>query len=129
MVDAGYQVYCGYMGPFKNTRYHLQEFEEVPVDEMIREEKFNWIHSKLRNVVERQFGILKERWHILEEVPLFPREKQLMIITSCFAMHNYLHSRKYGDGAETYEPHEWVQMNANCTMKGLREYIATALWE
>lgn len=83
-MDVGYQVGCGYMGPFKNTRYHLKEFEELPVEDMPREEKFNWTHSKLRNVVERQFGILKGRWHILEEVPFFPREKQLMIITSCF---------------------------------------------
>jgi hypothetical protein len=58
-----------------------------------RQEKFNLTHSRLRNVIERTFRILKVRWHILDGVPYFHREKQKMIIMSCFAMHNYLYIR------------------------------------
>ena len=72
------------------------------------EEKFNYIHTRLRNVIERRFGGLKERWHILERVPYFPRKKQAMIIISCFAMDNYLWLHKYGYNAPSYELLEWV---------------------
>jgi hypothetical protein len=58
-----------------------------------RQEKFNLTHSRLHNVIERTFRILKVRWHILDGVLYFHREKQKMIIMSCFAMHNYLYIR------------------------------------
>ena len=56
-MDAGYALESGYMGPFKNTRYHLDDFRGVPVETMSRQEKFNLTHSRLRNVVERLFGV------------------------------------------------------------------------
>jgi len=56
-VDAGYALESGYMGPFKNTRYHLDDFRGVPVETMSRHEKFNLTHSMLRNVVERTFEV------------------------------------------------------------------------
>ena len=61
LVDVGYALESGYMGPFKNTRYHLDDFRGVPVETMSRHEKFNLTHSRLRNVVERTFGVLKNR--------------------------------------------------------------------
>ena len=80
----------GYMTPFRLTRYHQSQFDGVDVRTLDRREKFNYIHSKLRNIIERRFGVLKERWHVLEGVPFFKREKQAWIIISCFAMDNYL---------------------------------------
>ena len=57
LVDAGYALESGYMGPFRNTRYHLDDFRGVPVETMSRQEKFYLTHSKLRSVVERTFGV------------------------------------------------------------------------
>jgi hypothetical protein len=111
-VDAVYALESGYMGPFKNTRYHLQEFRDVPVESMTRQEKFNLTHSRLRNIIEWSFGILKARWQILDGVP------------HC----NYLFIRHHGLGAATYRPDDWVALNADSTMSGLREYIHVALW-
>ena len=56
-MDAGYALESGYMGPFRNTRYHLDDFRVVPVETMSRQEKFYLTHSKLRNVVEQTFGV------------------------------------------------------------------------
>ena len=36
LVDAGYALESGYMGPFRNTRYHLDDFRGVPVETMSR---------------------------------------------------------------------------------------------
>ena len=128
LVDAGYALESEYMGPFKNTRYHLDNFRGVPVETMSRQEKFNLTYSRLRNVIERTFGVLKGRWHILHGVPYCHRVKQKMIIMSCFALHNYLFIREHGFGSPTYPPSAWVQLNASNTMIAMREYISVALW-
>ena len=61
-MDAGYALESGYMGHFRNTRYHLDDFRGVPIETMSRQEKFNLTHSRIRNVVEWTFGVLKNRW-------------------------------------------------------------------
>ena len=90
LADAGYMEIQGYMTPFWNTRYHMNDFRVVELETLERGAKFNYIHSRLCNVIEWRFGGLKEWWHILQRVPYFMRKKQAMIIISCFAMDNYL---------------------------------------
>ena len=41
LVDTGYALETGYMGPFKNTRYHLDDFRGVDMDTLSRQEKFH----------------------------------------------------------------------------------------
>ena len=89
LVDAGYAQEYGYMGPYKNTRYHLDDFRGLDLETLSRQEKFNLTHSRHRNVIEQTFGVLKACWHILEGVPYCEREKQSMMIISCFAMNNF----------------------------------------
>ena len=127
LADSGYMDQQGYMTPFWDTRYHKKHFKGIDVRTLDRHEKFNYIHSKLRNIIERRFGHLKERWHILEGVPFFRREKQAWIIISCFAMENYLWLRQYGDGS-TYDPSEWVAMNTTTNTSELRELVSAAVW-
>jgi len=85
-------------------------------------------HSRLRNVIEHKFVVLKGHWQILDGVPYYHREKQKMIIMSCFAMHIFLWIREHGVGSPTYPLSGWVQLNANNTMTAMREYISLALW-
>ena len=75
LVDTGYMDMPGYMTPLKNTSYHMNDFSGVELHQLQQEEKFNYIHAKLRNVIERRFGGLKERWHILNGVPYCKRMK------------------------------------------------------
>jgi len=128
LVDAGHALESGYMGPFRNTRYHLDDFRGVPVETMSRQEKFNLTHSRLRNVVEQTFGVLKNRCQILDGVPYCHRTKQKMIIISCFAHHNYLFSREHGLGSPTYPPSPWVELNASNNMSAVREFISLGMW-
>lgn len=115
------------MPPFRATRYHLQHFEGVETRALGRYEKFNYIHAKLRNIVERRFGVLKERWHVLDGVPFYPRTKQAQIIIACFALENYLWVRTHGPGA-TYGLSDWVTMHTGTSTSSLREWVATAVW-
>jgi hypothetical protein len=55
-----------------------------------KHEIFNFLHSSLHNVIERAFGVLKQKWRILKDMPSFSVEKQKEIITACFALHNFI---------------------------------------
>lgn len=88
LVDSGYAVRDGYLGAYRRTRYHLEEFRNRGAE--TTEENFNYHHASIRNVVERAFGVLKGRWHILKEIPFYGRAKQPKIVIACCALHNYL---------------------------------------
>uniref|UniRef100_A0A6N2K303 Uncharacterized protein n=1 Tax=Salix viminalis TaxID=40686 RepID=A0A6N2K303_SALVM len=59
LVDVGYPNEYGYLGPYRGERYHLQDFHRGQPSG--REEVFNRGHSSLRNVIERTFGVWKQR--------------------------------------------------------------------
>ena len=54
-------------------------------------EKFNRIHSSIRNVIERSFGVLKIKWQILYKMPNYPMWKQKMVVVACMVLHNFIH--------------------------------------
>ena len=51
---------------------------------------FNFLHSSLPNVIERSFGVLKQKWHILKGIPSFSTTTQKHIIMACLALHNFM---------------------------------------
>jgi hypothetical protein len=51
---------------------------------------FNYLHSSLRNVIERAFGVLKQKWRILKAMPSFSPRTQKHIIIACMALHNFI---------------------------------------
>jgi hypothetical protein len=50
----------GYMTLFYNTRYHQNKFRGVNMKRLGREERFNYIHSRLCNIIEYRFRVVKE---------------------------------------------------------------------
>jgi hypothetical protein len=86
LVDSGYPNRTGYLAPFKGSTYHLPEFrlrrDRAPQGKY---ELFNFLHSSLRNVIERAFGVLKQKWRILKAMPSFPARTQKHIIIACLA--------------------------------------------
>ncbi|XP_023750855.2 uncharacterized protein LOC111899220 [Lactuca sativa] len=57
---------------------------------LTNKEKFNHGHAKLRNVIERAFGVLKARFPILKRMAPFPFVTQRNIAMACFALHNFI---------------------------------------
>ncbi|XP_072087014.1 uncharacterized protein [Arachis hypogaea] len=62
LVDAGYTNGRGFLSPYKNVRYHVNEWTQGHRAPQNRLELFNKKHSSTRNVIERCFGLLKKRW-------------------------------------------------------------------
>ena len=111
-----------------------------------KEELFNYLHSSLRNAIERVFGILKNKWRILKYIPSYGLDTQKRIILACIALHNFIRDSQLRDkqfdrcdADENYIPKIQRQSiplvgdiapSATNTydMKARRESIATALF-
>ena len=89
MVDAGYPNVPGFLAPYRCTRYHLKEFCRAnPIN--TPRELFNHRHSSLRNIIERTFGILKQRFPILKHATLYQIMTQTKIVLACCILHNFI---------------------------------------
>jgi hypothetical protein len=58
---------------------------------------FNHLHSSLHNVIERAFGVLKEKRRILKHLPSYPMKKQAKIIFACMTLHNFIRDSNEND--------------------------------
>ncbi|KAG5235385.1 protein ALP [Salix suchowensis] len=96
LVDAGYPNEYGYLGPYRGERYHFQDFRRRG-EPSGRRKVFNRAHSSLRNVIERTFGVWKQRWRILQCMPAYPYKTQVAIIVASMALHNYIRRRSQDD--------------------------------
>ncbi|XP_037411853.1 uncharacterized protein LOC119275157 [Triticum dicoccoides] len=144
LVDSGYPNRVGYLAPYKGQTYHLPEFRagRPPTGKL---EVYNHAHSSLRNVVERTFGVLKQKWCILRDVPQFKMGNQTMIISACMTLHNYITDNKLRDKEfdKCDENENYMPAVARATpllgdvvltssdegnMNDTRDSIATSLW-
>jgi hypothetical protein len=96
VVDAGYSNRIGYLAPYKGERYHLPEWHRG-MEPNTPKEKFNRIHARVRNSIERSFGVWKMKWHILYKMPIYPIGKQKKIIVGTMVVNNFIHEHNSGD--------------------------------
>ncbi|KAF7805285.1 protein ALP1-like [Senna tora] len=82
LVDAGYSNAEGFLAPYRGQRYHLNEWREGRHPTTPRE-CVNMRHSAARNVIERCFGMLKNRWAILRSPSFYPVKTHNMIVIAC----------------------------------------------
>jgi len=105
LVDAGYPIFMGYMGPYKTTRYHLPHFRLGPRARG-RNEVFNYMHSSLRSTIERSFGCCKAKWKILGSMPPFSLDTTNQIIVACMTLHNFIRRNdKYDAEFRMFDEH------------------------
>lgn len=68
--------------------YYIREFGGHHPE--IIEEYFNMNHSRMRNVIERCFGLLKGHWKILASPLFYPIQTQVHIIITCYLIYNLI---------------------------------------
>jgi hypothetical protein len=91
-----YLVDSGFLAPYKNNTYHLSDFrqEGLPTE---KKEIFNYAQAQIRNAIERNFGILKNKWHMLKGIPSYGLVTQKRIILACIALHNFIRDSNLRD--------------------------------
>lgn len=95
LADAGYTQADGYGGqvlaPYVAVRYHLQEWRKGNHRPQTKEELFNLRHAKLRNVVERTYGVFKARFRIFQSArDGFSLNTQSKLIVALSAVHDWI---------------------------------------
>ena len=90
VVDFGYPMMKGYLAPYKGISFHLQDFRRRGGSPRTRHEKFNHAHSSLRCVIERTFGVWKNKWRIIRNMPSFPFHIQILIVSASMTLHNFV---------------------------------------
>ena len=103
------------MAPYRNARYWLPDFRNG-VRPHTKEETFNYAHARLRNVIERSFGVLKARFPILKRMASYPFQVQRNIVIACVAIHNYIRKLSIADtfleqGENEYDDHSGMPQN------------------
>ncbi|XP_067625808.1 putative nuclease HARBI1 [Eurosta solidaginis] len=105
--------------------YPLEPWLITPLAEPAtpREEKFNKVHCKARNVIERGFGCVKSRFRCLAQHRTlhYSPETVTKIVNACFILHNIMRKRWPCDEVEfeNYEVGEESIGSANATNSSL----------
>ncbi|XP_074352676.1 uncharacterized protein LOC141691823 [Apium graveolens] len=95
LCDTTYTNTRGFLTPYHNIRYWLAEFRRQRA--LSKEEKFNHAHAKLRNVIERAYGVLKARFSILKQMAPYSFSTRRDIVIACIAVHNFIRKKKLED--------------------------------
>ncbi|XP_068639996.1 protein ALP1-like [Aristolochia californica] len=95
LVHASYANMPGFLAPYRETRYHQQEFgDNLPRND---KELFNRRHSSLRNNIEQTFSALKVRFQMVKGPPPFSYKIHMKIVIACCILHNYIRKEDYND--------------------------------
>lgn len=114
LLDAGYGNNPHCLTPYRRVRYHLQDFGKAADRPRDPKEFYNLTHAKIRNCVERAFGVLKNRWRVLKEPMKGDVNFCLLAISACILLHNLLAARRLPGEVE-----DWAQEAAE---------VANAAW-
>ncbi|XP_023732553.1 uncharacterized protein LOC111880364 [Lactuca sativa] len=111
LCDVAYANIRGFMASYRNVRYWHGDFRRRHA--LTYKEKFNHAHAKLRNVIERVFGVLKTQFPILKRTTPFSLVTQRDITLTCFALHNFIRREGLRDEyfARYDEPNVLVRNN------------------
>eukprot|EP00268_Persea_americana_P028534 TRINITY_DN27701_c0_g1_i4.p1 TRINITY_DN27701_c0_g1~~TRINITY_DN27701_c0_g1_i4.p1 ORF type:complete len:141 (-),score=18.74 TRINITY_DN27701_c0_g1_i4:54-476(-) len=102
----------GFLAPYRNVRYWLSDFRGggQPRD---KKERFNYVHSALRNVIERSFGVLRARFPILKRMPPYPFPVQRSIVVAAMTVHNFIRKEAIADTLFKQYENEDIFLKAN----------------
>ncbi|KAK6156552.1 hypothetical protein DH2020_010800 [Rehmannia glutinosa] len=98
LVDSGFCNFPGFLAPYRQHRYHINSWRGAMFEPKGPEELFNKRHSRLRNAIERAFGVLKGRFPILKgPMPRYSFKRQVQIVIACCVLHNWLRANYNND--------------------------------
>lgn len=123
LVDNKYANMPGFIAPYLGVPYNSNEF---PSGYHLQDAKelFNQRHFLLRNVTDRIFGALKERFPILMSAPPYPLQTQVKLVVAACALHNYIRREKPDDMLfKSYEPQTTLQIQESLAPQEVEQAI------
>lgn len=74
LYDNDYANSEGFLTPYKGVRYHHKEWGPDAAILQDHQEIFNMRHTKVRNVIEHAFGLMKMWWGIIRSASYYPHQ-------------------------------------------------------
>jgi hypothetical protein len=144
LADAGYGGCDALLVPYRGVRYHVKEWGKRKFRAQNAQELFNLRHAKLRNVIERIFGVLKKRFKVLVIAQEYEIETQALIVSALAVLHNFIRIHDPDDLVEEEDenvglrrperPPPEAELQRNITVEERdrattrRDRIAQAMW-
>lgn len=98
LADQGFEDCPSLMTPYPGQRYHLREWGSDSNRPISKEELFNLRHAKLRNIIERAFGVLKRKFASLVKAMEYDLDTQVKLVYAAIALHNFIIQSAAFDG-------------------------------
>ncbi|KAH9151365.1 hypothetical protein LEN26_003875 [Aphanomyces euteiches] len=141
IADGGYALCMRCLTPYRGVRYHLKEFGNGKHKPRTYKELFNLRHAKLRNCVERIFGVVKKRFPILCTGIQYDYCFQVDVVLAVCLLHNFIRAHgvqsdifdesdieSQNQEAEENERNNEVESSDSNEAKEWRDSIANAMW-
>jgi hypothetical protein len=143
LAHSGYSsVNPAVLTPYQKTQYHLREQAQASLKLANAEELFNLCHTQFCNVVERAFGVFKQRfkWFSIECFG-YSFKTQVKMVYALTALSNFMNQNSCNpeDEVDLNEEEEFLQdEELNMLdykaidmreMKTWRDEIAEAIWD
>lgn len=113
LADQGFEDCPGLLTPYPATRYHLSEWARGSGRPQNKKELFNLRHCKLRNVIERAFGVLKRKFAVLRDESEYDVDTQIRLVYAAVALHNFIIQSAELDGFDRHRIDEHNQNERN----------------
>ncbi|KAK6146458.1 hypothetical protein DH2020_020327 [Rehmannia glutinosa] len=123
LCDCGYTNGPGFLAPYRGVRYHLDEWGQGRSAPQNHRELFNLRHSKARNVIEKDFGLLDGRWAILRSNAFYPVKTQNRIIMACYLLHDFIRTTMSRDPLEDDIPDLFTNPRAGQNDDNDNDYV------
>ena len=136
LLDAAYCNSSQKLTPYRGVRYHLKEWRHASNRPNNSSELYNLRHSTLRSrAIECAFGVLKEKFRILQQPLEFKNTKaQMLVIYDIFCLHNIIlihegMTRTLPD-YENIDADNWIDDMDLTTINGatIRDAISGEMW-
>ncbi|KAG8382957.1 hypothetical protein BUALT_Bualt05G0134000 [Buddleja alternifolia] len=124
LCDNGYMNCLGFLAPYRGVRYHLDEWAQGCHAPQDQKKLFNQRHSKVRNIIERTWGIMKWRCAVLRSTTFYPLRTQNRMILACALLHNFIRCEMEVDPGKA-QIHENHREFYNDDHPAEVEYVAT----
>ncbi|KAE8208569.1 hypothetical protein CF327_g7069 [Tilletia walkeri] len=101
------------MVPYRGTRYHLKEWATGKSRPCNAKELYNRRHAGLRSVIERIFGVVKERFKGIVLGFDYPLKIQVAIFPALAVVHNFIRLVDPKDIMSNAQIDAWLTANAD----------------
>ena len=75
-------------------------------------------------MIERTYGMWKNKWRIIRNMPSFPFHIQILIVSATMALHNFVRLNDRDDSSDEQNSGSLIDP----MMVVLRDFIANSIW-